>query len=118
MRTAWWAPPLFAFAYALNGVLYASLRRREDPLPDARRALAGYVAFLAMDICGSVLAFTLDHKPLRWLPLLLIQRFTYRQIMYYVCFKAMIAAVKGARHGWRKLDRTGSVNAGQNLAPA
>jgi cellulose synthase/poly-beta-1,6-N-acetylglucosamine synthase-like glycosyltransferase/peptidoglycan/xylan/chitin deacetylase (PgdA/CDA1 family)/spore germination protein YaaH len=85
---------------------------------DWKAFLAGYVAFLAMDICGSVLAFTLDHKPLRWLPLLLVQRFTYRQIMYYVCFKAMLAAVKGARHGWRKLDRTGSVDAGQHLAPA
>jgi hypothetical protein len=80
---------------------------------DWKAFLAGYVAFLAMDICGSILAFTLDHKPLKWLPLLLVQRFTYRQIMYYVCFKAMLAAVKGARHGWRKLDRTGSVDAGQ-----
>jgi cellulose synthase/poly-beta-1,6-N-acetylglucosamine synthase-like glycosyltransferase/peptidoglycan/xylan/chitin deacetylase (PgdA/CDA1 family)/spore germination protein YaaH len=80
---------------------------------DWKAFLAGYVAFLAMDICGSLLAFTLDHKPLKWLPLLLVQRFTYRQIMYYVCFKAMLAAVKGARHGWRKLDRTGSVDAGQ-----
>jgi hypothetical protein len=85
---------------------------------DWKAFLAGYVAFLVMDICGSLLAFTLDHKPLRWLPLLLVQRFTYRQIMYYVCFKAMLAAVKGARHGWRKLDRTGSVDAGQHLAPA
>ena len=85
---------------------------------DWKAFLAGYVAFLVMDIWGSVLAFTLDHKPLRWLPLLLVQRFTYRQIMYYVCFKAMLAAVKGARHGWRKLDRTGSVDAGQHLAPA
>ena len=31
---------------------------------------------------------------MRWLPLLLIQRFSYRQIMYYVCFKAMLAASK------------------------
>ncbi len=76
---------------------------------DWRAFLAGYVAFLVMDICGSLLAFTLDRKPLKWLPLLLVQRFSYRQIMYYVCFNAMIAAVRGARHGWRKLDRTGSV---------
>jgi cellulose synthase/poly-beta-1,6-N-acetylglucosamine synthase-like glycosyltransferase/peptidoglycan/xylan/chitin deacetylase (PgdA/CDA1 family)/spore germination protein YaaH len=75
---------------------------------DWRAFLAGYLVFLSMDICGSLLAFTLDHKPLRWLPLVLIQRFSYRQIMYYVCFKAIIAAVRGARHGWRKLDRTGS----------
>lgn len=76
---------------------------------DWRAFLAGYLAFLAMDICGSLLAFTLDRKPLRWLPLLLVQRFSYRQIMYYVCFKAMFAAVRGARHGWRKLDRKGTV---------
>jgi peptidoglycan-N-acetylglucosamine deacetylase len=76
---------------------------------DWRAFMAGYVAFLAMDICGSLLAFTLDRKPLRYLPLLLVQRFSYRQIMYYVCFKALISAVRGARHGWRKLDRTGSV---------
>jgi peptidoglycan-N-acetylglucosamine deacetylase len=77
---------------------------------DWQAFLAGYVAFLAMDMCGSLLAFTLDRKPLRWLPLLFIQRFTYRQIMYYVCFKALIAAIRGARHGWRKLDRTGALN--------
>ena len=53
---------------------------------------------------------------MRWLPLLLIQRFSYRQIMYYVCFKAIIAAVRGARHGWRKLDRTGSVSNKANKA--
>jgi cellulose synthase/poly-beta-1,6-N-acetylglucosamine synthase-like glycosyltransferase len=86
---------------------------------DWRAFLAGYVAFLVMDICGSLLAFTLDHKPLKWLPLLLVQRFSYRQIMYYVCFKAMIAAVRGARHGWRKLDRTGSVTTTEpTTAPA
>ncbi len=84
---------------------------------DWRAFLAGYLAFLAMDICGSLLAFTLDHKPLRWLPLLLVQRFSYRQIMYYVCFKALIAAVRGARHGWRKLDRTGALTTPE-LPPA
>jgi len=72
---------------------------------------AGYVAFLLMDVCGSILAFTLDEKPLRWLWMLLIQRFTYRQMMYYVSLKAMLAALQGARHGWKKLDRTGSVDA-------
>lgn len=83
---------------------------------DWQAFLAGYVAFLLMDMCGSILAFTLDKKPLRYLPLLFVQRFTYRQIMYYVCFKAMLAAVRGARHGWKKLDRTGSVT-DNKLAP-
>jgi hypothetical protein len=47
-----------------------------------------------------------------------VQRFSYRQIMYYICFKAMIEAVRGARHGWRKLDRTGSVTVTPALADA
>ena len=76
---------------------------------DWRAFLAGYVAFLVMDLCGSLLAFLLDGKPVRWLGLLLVQRFSYRQLMYYVSFKALVAALRGARHGWRKLDRTGSV---------
>ena len=79
---------------------------------DWRAFLAGYVAFLAMDMCGSLLAFTLDRKPWRWLPLLLVQRFSYRQIMYYVCFRAMMSALRGGKHGWRKLERTGALTNG------
>jgi cellulose synthase/poly-beta-1,6-N-acetylglucosamine synthase-like glycosyltransferase/peptidoglycan/xylan/chitin deacetylase (PgdA/CDA1 family)/spore germination protein YaaH len=77
---------------------------------DWKAFLAGYVAFLLMDVCGSVLAFTLDKKPMRWLSLLLIQRFSYRQLMYYVALRSMIAALRGARHGWKKLARTGTVD--------
>jgi cellulose synthase/poly-beta-1,6-N-acetylglucosamine synthase-like glycosyltransferase len=83
---------------------------------DWRAFFAGYVAFLTMDLCGSLLAFTLDRRPVRWLALLLIQRFSYRQIMYYVSLKAMLAALRGRRHGWRKLDRTGTVVDSPNAA--
>ncbi len=71
--------------------------------------LSGYLGFLAMDLLASVLAFRLDRKPLRWLPLLLIQRFTYRQFLYLVSARAMLAVLLGSRHGWRKLERTASV---------
>lgn len=70
--------------------------------------LSGYLGFLAMDLLASAVAFKLDGKPLRWLPLLLVQRFTYRQLMYLVCLRAFLAALSGGRHGWRKLERTGS----------
>ncbi len=79
--------------------------------------LAGYIAFLMMDVCGSVLAFTLDGKPMRWLWMLLLQRFTYRQLMYFVSLKAMVAVVRGARHGWRKLERTGHVELQEVTVP-
>lgn len=71
--------------------------------------LSGYLGFLAMDLLASVLAFHLDRKPMRWLPLLLVQRFTYRQFLYLVSLRAMIAVLMGTRHGWRKLERTATV---------
>jgi cellulose synthase/poly-beta-1,6-N-acetylglucosamine synthase-like glycosyltransferase/peptidoglycan/xylan/chitin deacetylase (PgdA/CDA1 family) len=103
-----------------NMVLFQILFPTLSPLGDVLMVLAvingnwsaflsGYVTFLAMDVCGSLLAFTLDKKPLKWLLLLIIQRFSYRQIMYYVSLKAMVAAIRGRRHSWRKIDRTGSV---------
>ncbi|MFO0692521.1 MAG: glycosyltransferase [Polyangiales bacterium] len=76
---------------------------------DFSAILAGYAGFLAMDVVASALAFRLDRKPMRWLLLLLVQRFTYRQFMYLVSLKSMLAVLEGARHGWKKLDRTGSV---------
>ncbi|HWB76219.1 MAG TPA: glycosyltransferase, partial [Nannocystaceae bacterium] len=71
--------------------------------------LSGYLGFLAMDLLASVLAFRLDRKPMRWLPLLLVQRFTYRQFLYFVSLRAMFAVLSGSRHGWRKLERTATV---------
>ncbi len=76
--------------------------------------LSGYLGFLAMDLTASALAFRLDRKPMRWLALLLVQRFTYRQFLYLVSVRAMLAVLAGSRHGWRKLERTGTVVA---LAP-
>ncbi len=71
--------------------------------------LSGYLGFLAMDVVASVLAFRLDRKPLRWLALLLVQRFTYRQFLYAVSVWSMASAALGARQGWRKLERLGTV---------
>lgn len=80
--------------------------------------LSGYLGFLAMDLLASALAFRLDRKPMRWLPLLLVQRFTYRQFLYLVSFRAMLAVLAGSRHGWRKLERTGTVVALPSSAAA
>ena len=39
---------------------------------------------------------------LPWIP---VQRFGYRQLMYYVVVKAVVTAVRGPRVGWGKLER-------------
>ncbi|MFO0734551.1 MAG: glycosyltransferase [Labilithrix sp.] len=102
-----------------NMILFQVLFPLLSPIGDAvmlialfsgnwRSILSGYVGFLAMDMLASAVAFKLDDKPLRWLPLLLVQRFTYRQFMYLVCLRAIVAAIAGRRHGWRKLERLGT----------
>jgi hypothetical protein len=42
------------------------------------------------------------------LPFLPVQRFGYRQLMYYVVVKSVVAAVRGGSVGWGKLERRGS----------
>jgi hypothetical protein len=37
-----------------------------------------------------------------WMP---VQRFGYRQLMYYVVVKSLDAALHGVRVGWGKLER-------------
>jgi hypothetical protein len=41
-----------------------------------------------------------------WLP---VQRFGYRQLMYYVVVKAVITAVNGPEVAWGKLERQATV---------
>ena len=73
-----------------------------------------YLAFLLMDWVAAVIAFLLEpdeERRLTWL--ILIQRFAYRQIMYWVVVKSFIAAARGGLVGWGKLERKGTVAAQQ-----
>ncbi len=76
---------------------------------DMGAVAVGYLTFLLMDLVGSLIAFGLDRRSPKSLWVVLIQRLFYRQFMYIVTFKSLIAAVRGGRHGWNKLDRSASV---------
>jgi hypothetical protein len=41
-----------------------------------------------------------------------VQRFGYRQLMYYVVVKAVVTAVRGPRVGWGKLERRATAAVG------
>jgi len=73
-------------------------------------ALCAYALFVVVDLAAGALAFALERKEdwklLLWLPL---QRFAYRQLMYYVVVKSTIAALRGTRVGWGKLERKATV---------
>ncbi|MCC7051948.1 MAG: glycosyltransferase [Gemmatimonadaceae bacterium] len=77
--------------------------------------LAGvYLVFLLMDWVAAVIAFMLEpgeERRLTWL--ILLQRFAYRQLMYWVVVKSFVAAAHGGLVGWGKLERKGTVAAQQ-----
>ena len=65
----------------------------------------GYCTFVLLDLFASLVAFKLDGRPLSRLGVVLLQRVSYRQFMYVVTIKAVLAAIKGGSHGWNKLER-------------
>jgi cellulose synthase/poly-beta-1,6-N-acetylglucosamine synthase-like glycosyltransferase/peptidoglycan/xylan/chitin deacetylase (PgdA/CDA1 family)/spore germination protein YaaH len=70
--------------------------------------LGYYAVFVLVDLLAGTIGFLMekgeDWKLLLWLPL---QRFGYRQIMYYVVLRSISTALKGPFVGWGKLERTG-----------
>ncbi len=72
-----------------------------------------YAAFMAVDLTAALIAFFMEKKEDRsllwWL---VLQRFGYRQIMYYVVAKSVIRALQGRFVGWGKLERKATVTPG------
>ncbi len=70
-----------------------------------------YLAMIFAEFVGAALAIWMDKNNWRLLPSLFIQRFVYRQLMYYVILRSIVSALKGGAVGWNKFERTGSVQA-------
>jgi peptidoglycan/xylan/chitin deacetylase (PgdA/CDA1 family)/GT2 family glycosyltransferase len=73
--------------------------------------LAGYwVLFQFIDVATAAVGLWLDPRPnWRLLPLVLLQRVCYRQLLSWIAIRTLLAAVKGHFVGWGKLLRTGNV---------
>ena len=71
-----------------------------------------YAVFIVVDLLAAMTGFAMekgeDWRLLWWLPL---QRFGYRQIMYYVVVRSLWTALRGPFVGWGKLERHGTVKA-------
>ena len=82
----------------------------EASADDLMQSLLYWAAFVLVDLSAGALGMALERrapwKDLFWLP---IQRFGYRQLMYYVVVKAGVTAVRGPRVGWGKLERRATV---------
>ena len=77
-----------------------------------QQVLFYYALFLAIDWISACFAFILERKE-RWRLLwwLFLQRFCYRQVMYYVMIKSVTMAVRGPVVGWGKLERKATAEA-------
>jgi peptidoglycan-N-acetylglucosamine deacetylase len=74
------------------------------------QVLTFYAVFLLVDWVTAIIAFLAEpgeDKSLTWL--VFLQRFAYRQIMYWVVVRSFVAAVRGHIVGWGKLERKASV---------
>lgn len=97
------------FAWSLLSVLLARYQHGDRyALSNLEDVLKLYVIFLVVDWLAAVVAFLMEpgeEKALTWL--VLIQRFVFRQTMYWVVVKSIAAALRGHVVGWGKLERKG-----------
>jgi peptidoglycan-N-acetylglucosamine deacetylase len=82
-------------------------------------ALTWFAIATGAEMALSFLAFRMEGErawPVLTLP---VQRFVYRQLMYWTVLRALGRAIRGSRLSWGKLARTGSVRApGVSRPPA
>jgi peptidoglycan-N-acetylglucosamine deacetylase len=77
-----------------------------------QKVLAYYLAFLVVDLGSAAIALAMERNERKTLlPWLVLQRFGYRQMMYYIVIKAALAALLGPLVGWGKLERKATVSA-------
>jgi hypothetical protein len=70
-----------------------------------------YALFMTVDLAAAVIAFSFEKREnWRLLWWLVLQRFGYRQLLYYVLAKSVTSAAHGHFVGWGKLDRKATVN--------
>jgi cellulose synthase/poly-beta-1,6-N-acetylglucosamine synthase-like glycosyltransferase len=102
-----------ALLWNLAMCLRAYLMHPEDSLSGNVYMAVGFWAFFQLiEASAAALAFWLDRSNGRWwrlMPLVFVQRFCYRQLLYWVAMVTMGRALKGHFVGWNKLRRTGTV---------
>ncbi len=70
------------------------------------QSLLYWAVFIFVDLSAAALGMALEKRaPWTDLPWIPVQRFGYRQLMYYVVVKAVVTAVRGPRVSWGKLER-------------
>ncbi len=103
------------FIWTLFSVLISYLEHQKEYAhtpTNLEQVMFYYALFLAVDWFGAFAAFMMEKgEQKRLLGWLLIQRFGYRQVMYWVMVKSVLTAIRGAIVSWGKLERKATVEA-------
>ena len=79
-------------------------------LTNLEQVMAYYAVFLLVDWAAAMIGFLMEPREDRLLSwLIFIQRFAYRQVMYWVVVRSFAAAFRGRVVGWGKLERKATV---------
>jgi cellulose synthase/poly-beta-1,6-N-acetylglucosamine synthase-like glycosyltransferase len=81
-----------------------------DGVPTNLVLVAAFWAYFQfLDVVTAIMAMSVERtgKVWRLLPLLILQRFCYRQLLYVIAVRVALTALKGTMVGWNKLLRTG-----------
>jgi len=78
---------------------------------DAPQYIFFYLLYYVIDCIISFMAYKFDKQKftLKTAAFLFVQRFIYRQLLFYVLFKSYKKAIKGELVSWGVLKRTGNV---------
>jgi cellulose synthase/poly-beta-1,6-N-acetylglucosamine synthase-like glycosyltransferase/spore germination protein YaaH/peptidoglycan/xylan/chitin deacetylase (PgdA/CDA1 family) len=100
-----------SLAWAFYGHYFHPVEWSPD---DTLRSLFYWAAFIFLDLSAGALGMALERRApwgdLIWLP---VQRFGYRQLMYWVVVRSVITAIRGYRVGWGKLERRATAVVGR-----
>lgn len=104
----------FAFVLALYNLAADALSDSAIPYSteSALHIVLAYLALPLLDVLIAVMAFQLEPREQRRLIALVpLQRFFYRQLLYYSALRAFSRALTGSFEGWEKITRLSSVRA-------
>jgi cellulose synthase/poly-beta-1,6-N-acetylglucosamine synthase-like glycosyltransferase len=100
-----------AFIYSLVSILLTrSQHGNTYSMSSMAHVFTYYAIFLVVDWLAAAVAFLMEPNEdlsLTWL--IVIQRFAYRQLMYWVVIRSFKAAIQGHVVGWGKLERKATV---------
>ncbi len=99
------------FVFSVIGV-YLTFREHNTTyaIESLTKIVEWYGVFIVVDWAAATLAFLMEpdeDRRLTWL--VFLQRFVYRQVMYWVVLRSCVAALRGRLVGWGKLDRKATV---------